>query len=86
MLKDELTKKKHVLESIDQLLSMLNKIDVQIQTEVVKHLNEEGNRNILQMKQLENEMKSLRNEFHHQKDGRVSETDKEHSYHLTLSY
>ncbi|MFS0822995.1 hypothetical protein [Bacillus sp. 1P02SD] len=86
MLKDELTKKGHVLESIDQLISTLNKIDMQIQTEVGKHLHEEGSQNIYHMKQIENDITSLRNEYHNQKGGRVSETDKEHSYHLTLSY
>ncbi|THE15126.1 hypothetical protein E1I69_02085 [Bacillus timonensis] len=85
-MKDELTKKGHVLESIDQLLSTLNKIDMQIQTEVGKHLHEERSQNIYHMKQIENEINSLRNACQNQKGGRVSETDKEHSYHLTLSY
>ncbi|MEH7385508.1 hypothetical protein V7147_08880 [Bacillus sp. JJ1521] len=86
MLKDELTKKVHVLKDIDQLLSALNKIDMQIQTEVGRHIHEEGNQNINHLKQLENEIISLRNAYRIQKEEQTPQTDKEHSYHLTLSY
>ncbi len=86
MLMDELKTKVHVLEDIDHLLSTLNKIDMQVQTEVGKHINEEGNRNVKHIKQLENEIVSLRNMYHVQKDEQMTQTEKEHSYHLTLSY
>ncbi|MEH7380747.1 hypothetical protein V7138_09735 [Bacillus sp. JJ1533] len=86
MLKDELKTKAHVLEEIDQLLFTLNKIDMQIQTEVNKHIHEEGYQNITQMKQLENELISLRKAYRNQKSEQELHTEKEHSYHLTLSY
>lgn len=85
MLKDGLTNKVHVLDDIDQLLVSLNKIDMQIQTEVNKHILEEGNQNINQMKKLENEIISIRREYHKQNHEKTR-TEEEHSYHLTLSY
>ncbi|MEH7236543.1 hypothetical protein [Bacillus sp. JJ1562] len=86
MWKDELKTKVHVLEDIDQLLFNLNKIDMQIQIEVGTRIQEEGNQNINQMKQLENELIILRKAYRNQKAEQAAETEKEHSYHLTLSY
>ncbi|MCC3358366.1 hypothetical protein [Bacillus sp. REN16] len=85
-MRNELMTKGHVLEDIDQLLSALNRLDVEIQSEVNKHIDEEGNQNMDSMKQLEKEIISLTNAFHHQKDEYAPQTEKEHSYHLTLSY
>ncbi|WP_010284107.1 hypothetical protein [Bacillus timonensis] len=86
MLRVGLTNKVHVLEEMDQLLYTLNKIDMQIQTEVNKHILDEGNQNITQMKKIENEIISIRRTYHNQTRKQPLKTDEEHSYHLTLSY
>ncbi|MEH7224325.1 hypothetical protein V7112_11015 [Bacillus sp. JJ1566] len=86
MLKDELKTKVHVLDDIDQLLFTLNKIDMQIKTEVDKYIHEEGHQHINQLKQLENELISLRKAYRNQNAEQAVQSEKEHSYHLTLSY
>jgi hypothetical protein len=86
MLKGELTTKSHVLGDIDQLLNSLNTIDRQIQTEVDLCINEGEEKKMIHIKKLENDLISLQKTYHSQKPGQSSQTEKEHSYHLTLSY
>ncbi|WP_453995509.1 hypothetical protein [Bacillus nitroreducens] len=85
-MKNGFIKKGVVLEDLDQLLLKLNEIDTQIQTEVNNRILEEGNRNIGNLKSLENDLASLRNSYHSQAPEQVSHIKREHSYHLTLSY
>lgn len=86
MLNDELKTKVHVLEDIEQLLYTLDKVDKQIQKEVNNHINEKGNQNINHLKELENEIISLNTTYRNQILEQTPQSEKEHSYHLTLSY
>ncbi|WP_077618559.1 hypothetical protein [Bacillus sinesaloumensis] len=85
-MKDGLTNKVDVLENLDQLLFSLNEIDRQVESKIEEHIQEVGNQTTEHLIELENDINSIRSAYQNRKHEEVQTSEKNHSYHLTLSY
>ncbi|MFT4413051.1 hypothetical protein ACLM5H_04240 [Fredinandcohnia humi] len=81
-----LSKKDFVLDDLDQMLLSLNKMEKQLHIEVNKHISTEGNKSINKIKRIENNLLSIEKAIHNKTEEKTSRFEKDHSFHLTLSY